>query len=156
MRMYNLLPNWMVLSGTPDFVIGADDDPYLKRYFVIPRNRWANIYLHQFLKSDDPRALHDHPWLNCSILLIGSYLEHTPGGIHLRRPWRPWAFWRLPMRRAASAHRIELIASQRVWTLFLTGPVIREWGFLCPQGWRHWKEFVTQRPGGNAIGPGCD
>lgn len=60
------------------------------------------------------------------------------------------------MRLATSAHRVELIGSQRVWTLFLTGPVVREWGFLCPQGWRHWKEFVQMREGGNQMGRGCE
>lgn len=141
----------------PDFVIGPDDDPYLLRWYVIPRNRWLNVYLHHFHRSDDDRALHDHPWVNLSILLIGSYLEHVVSGeVLLRHPWRPWAFWRLPMRLATSAHRVELIDGQRVWTLFLTGQKIREWGFLCPQGWRHHEEFAETRSGGNMIGKGCD
>lgn len=42
------------------------------------------------------------------------------------------------------------------WTLFVTGPVMRQWGFHCPdKGWRHWKEFTAEgKPG--EIGPGCD
>lgn len=140
----------------PDFVIGDQADPYLRRWWVIRRNRFFNIYLHQFLKSDEDRALHNHPWVNCSILLTGSYLEHTPTGVYLRRSWRPWAPWRLPMRWPSSAHRVELIASRPVWTLFLTGPVVREWGFLCPQGFVHWKQFVEQREGGNKMGKGCE
>jgi len=141
----------------PDFVIGDPDDPYLLRWWVIPRNRRFNIYLHCFCRSDDDRALHDHPWRNMSILLSGSYIEHMSGGVQkLRKPWRPWAFWRLPVRRAESAHRVELIDGRRVWTLFVTGPVCREWGFHCPQGWRHHKEFISVVPGGNTIGRGCE
>jgi hypothetical protein len=141
----------------PDFIIGPADDAYLLRWYVIPRNRWFNIYLHHFKRSDDDRALHDHPWINMSILLTGSYLEHMPGGVvKLRHPWRPWAFWRLPMRRATAAHRVELIDGNPVWTLFLTGPKIREWGFLCPQGWIHWTLFAETTSDGNKIGKGCE
>lgn len=143
-------------SFTP-FVIGPDNDPYLKRWFIIPRNRWFNVYLHHFHRSDDPRALHDHPWRNLSILLSGSYLEHLRDGtVKLRKPWRPWAFWRLPMRGATSAHRVELIDGRKVWTLFLTGRKVRAWGFLCPKGWIPWTEFVEERSGGNAAGKGCE
>ena len=46
----------------PDFIVGGKDNPYLLRWFVIPRNPVFNIYLHRFLRSDDDRALHDHPW----------------------------------------------------------------------------------------------
>jgi len=49
-----------------------------------------------------------------------------------------------------------LIDGQHVWTVFITGSVVREWGFYCRQGWRHWKEFVQQIPGGNKIGRGCE
>ena len=49
-----------------------------------------------------------------------------------------------------------------VWTLFITGPNIRQWGFHCPRispagGWRHWKDFTGFRKTGSGteIGPGC-
>lgn len=140
----------------PDFVIGPSADPYLLRWFIVPHNRWANIYLHKFVRSDDDRALHDHPWANVSVLLSGCYREHKRGGvIKLRKPWRPWAFWRLTMRFPTSPHRVELIEGRPVWTLFLTGPKVRTWGFHCPRGWIPWTEFVEDRPGGNAVGTGC-
>ena len=41
----------------PDFVIGRPGKPYLLRWWVIQRNRWFNIYLHQILENDDDRAL---------------------------------------------------------------------------------------------------
>lgn len=149
-------PRFLTIPRPADFTIVTADVPYLRRWFVIPRNKWFNIYLHQFVHSDEDRALHDHPWVNCSVLLSGSYIEVTPCGRVLRQPWRPWAFWRLPVRRPTSLHRVELIDEKPVWTLFITGPVVREWGFMCPQGWRPWKEFVTQFPGGNTRGRGCD
>jgi hypothetical protein len=150
-------PRFLIVPRVPDFVIGGLGDPYLLRWWVIPRNRWFNIYLHHFLRSDDDRALHDHPWINASVLLSGSYREYMPGDVmKLRKPWRPWAFWRLPVRLPSAAHRVELIDFRPVWTLFITGPKVREWGFLCPRGWRHWTEFTSVTDNGNEIGKGCE
>jgi len=135
-----------------DVVIGGEDDPYLRRWFVIPRNPIFNVYLHHFLRSDDDRALHDHPWINLSILLHGSYVEHTikAGGINVRVLRKAGGF---KFRMARFAHRIELIDGP-CWTLFLTGPRLREWGFHCPRGWRHWRDFTADN--GRTIGRGCD
>ena len=52
-----------VQRRAPDFVIGGSDNPYLLRWFLIPRNPVFNVYLHKFMRSDDDRALHTHPWL---------------------------------------------------------------------------------------------
>ena len=138
----------------PDVVIGGHERPYLLRWFVIPRNRFFNIYLHRFLRSDDDRALHDHPWCNCSILLRGQYVEHTiaAGGIEHRRVLTAGAV-RLRLT-GRLAHRIELTDGE-CWTIFITGPRYRQWGFHCPKGWVHWKKFTDPDDAG-AIGPGCD
>ena len=146
---------WQRLANSrpPDFVIGGADYPYLRRWYVIPRNPIFNIYLHHFLRSDDDRALHDHPWLNLSILLRGQYVEHTinRGGVNVRTNRKTGDFkFRLPV----AAHRIELNDGP-CWTLFITGPRLREWGFHCPAGWRHWKEFTKPNNTGE-IGRGCE
>ncbi len=135
----------------PNIRIGGGD-VYLERWHVIPRNRWFNVYLHRFLRSDDDRALHDHPWVNLSVLLRGAYLEHRPGGDApaLRRAGA------MVLRGPATAHRIELIEERPVWTLFLTGPKVREWGFHCPAGWRHWAVFTNAADGGATVGRGCE
>lgn len=139
-------------SRPPDFIIGTPSDPYLRRWWAIPRNRIFNIYLHQFLRSDDDRALHDHPWWNCSLLLKGEYTEHTipAGGINVRKVYKAG---NVKLRHARYAHRLELHAGE-CWSLFITGPAMRSWGFHCPQGWRHWRDFVAENPG--EIGRGCD
>lgn len=141
-------------SRPPDFIIGPADDPQVRRWWVIPRNRWFNIYLHHFMRSDEDCALHDHPWVNLSLLLTSTYVEHTirAGGISVRTPRRAGD---IKLRWATAAHRIEL-DNGPMWTLFITGPVTRDWGFHCPNGWRHWKEFVSRYPGGNHIGRGCE
>ncbi len=137
----------------PDFVIGGDDRPYLRRWWLIPRNPFLNVYLHQILRSDDDRALHDHPWASCSIILRGRYLDWT------QRRWiqigEELSAGMIKFRWPTDAHRLELIDDKPCWTLFITGPRVRQWGFLCPQGWKHWKEFT--KPGfPGEKGPGCE
>lgn len=136
----------------PDFVIGAPGDDYLRRWWVIPRNRLFNIYLHQFLRSDDDRALHDHPWWNVSLLILGSYVEHTmpQGGVNVRTLY---VAGDIKLRGARYAHRVELVAGP-CWSLFITGPKVRDWGFHCPSRWVPWQDFT--RPGKpGEIGRGC-
>ncbi|ETR75055.1 hypothetical protein X566_20010 [Afipia sp. P52-10] len=158
------LPKWLVrrlfarmrkiaASRPPDVRIGKPDDDYMLRWWVIPRNRFFNIYLHNFLRSDDDRALHDHPWLNMSLLLDGRYTEHTiaDGGVHHRVEYAAGA---IKLRGPKYAHRVELTHGS-CWSLFITGPVMRDWGFHCPQGWRHHTQFVDRSNSGQ-IGRGCD
>ena len=159
----------------PNFVVGADDPQgaYLRRWYLLPRNRFLNVYLHHFLRDDDDRALHDHPWAWASLLLRGSYIEHTiaAGGVHHKRARNAGSLkFSLPSR----AHRIELAqvpdpdvvysnpyswtrtTAAPCWTLFITGPRVRDWGFHCPdQGWIHFLRFT--KPGSvGERGPGCD
>lgn len=140
----------------PDLYVGGKEKPYLKRWHVIPQNRFLNIYLHKFLRDDDDRALHCHPWYSLSIGL-GFYeeiIKKKDGNIRVRR------FPLFPVfRKAAHAHRIILPRDQRgrpipTWTIFITGPKVREWGFHCPKGWRHWRDFCDERDGGS-VGKGC-
>lgn len=149
----------------PDVVIGGPADPYLLRWFVIPRNPVFNIYLHLFLRSDEDRALHTHPWLvNASWMLQGQYVEHTQNGAF----WRRAGIWKF--RWGPAPHRVELVRPAFAiggsrskafgrplpcWTLFITGPRVRSWGFLCPQGFVHWRDFTAADDPG-AIGKGCE
>ncbi|MCB1424106.1 MAG: hypothetical protein KDJ69_16920 [Nitratireductor sp.] len=138
----------------PDVQIGGAEHPYLNRWYVIPRNRFFNIYLHEFVRDDDDRALHDHPWWSFSIMLSGLIIEQLKGGD--KRLVDPGD---IIVRPARFAHRIEVVGKPCV-TLFITGPRIREWGFHCPEdspagGWRHWKDFTA--PGDSSrIGRGCE
>ena len=141
------------IKREPDCIIGGKENPYLLRWWIIPRNRFFTIYLHQVLRDDDDRALHDHPYVSCSIILKGGYIEHMPYDIHTRKQGQ------IIFRRAKRAHRIQLLRTGGsvlpAWSLFITGPRIREWGFHCPNGWVHWKGF-TARDDKGAVGRGCD
>jgi len=155
-----------------DYIVrgsGSDDRPYLRRWWIIPKNRFFNIYLHQILESDDDRALHDHPSFNVSIVLKGGYWEVMP---LYKRMWphsRDVTMkWRragsIIFRRSTTPHRLVLSKRngylhgrrcQESWTLFITGPRVRQWGFWCPSGWRDYKTFSDPKNPGE-IGRGCD
>lgn len=173
------------LRFQPHQVIGDGDTPYLRRWYIIPRNPFANLYLHHFLCSDDDRALHDHPWWFASLVLKGGYWEHrdkltvrswrSAGSIAFRRPTTPHRvalesdavdvtsdvlYWPMDDPRRKRHFNLELSGDGRArlwmatekpaWTVVLTGPRVRSWGFLCPQGWTHWKRFVHQNGCGEA------
>lgn len=197
MRIRRWLCNRLIYAAIgrePDFIVGGAQNPYLKRWFVLPWSHWCHrwrrqpeqewtlwqrfvmrwpvIYLHQFLRSDDDRALHDHPWANCSVLLSGRYAEHTiaAGGVHRRKVRGAGD---VAFRLASVAHRVELLPEPvytygvrsfagsppllgPCWSLFITWFRLREWGFHCPErGWVHWREF-TQASDRGAVGKGCD
>lgn len=137
-----------IMSRPADFNIGGAVNPYMRRWWVIPRNEQCNVYLHEILRSDDDRALHDHPWPNTSMLLDGRYVEHTPDGEFLRE-----AGW-VGSRGADAAHRLVILPGERAVSLFMTGPKVREWGFHCPKGWVHWTDF-TGGAHGELVGRGC-
>lgn len=136
----------------PDFYIGGRENPYMMRWYVIPRNRLCNVYLHKFVRDDDDRALHDHPWASLSIILKGKYWEVTKTATGNRI--KMYLRFSVIFRKATYAHRIELFNKEPAWTLFITGPKVREWGFHCPKRWVPWQEFCEPTDYGN-VGKGC-
>lgn len=146
------LNNWwneIAQSRNPDFIIcGEDGTPYMNRWWIVPRNEGANVYLHQILKDDDERALHDHPWDSFSTVLEGTLREYTPN----HPEGRVLRAGETVQRLAKDAHRLEVI--EPAFTLFSTGPRIREWGFHCPNGWVHWQDFTKAESPGE-VGRGC-
>lgn len=136
-----------VSSRNPDFVIGPPDDPYLVRWWLRRDREEGSIYLHCICHDDDDRALHDHPWSSTSIVLRGQLREVMPDGERILSPGD------IVSRSAKDAHRLEVVDGP-VWTLFITGAVEREWGFHCPNGWVHWREFTSADNKGE-IGRGC-
>lgn len=180
--MKRWLANWLArltdriilraLDRKPDFVIGGLQNPYMFRWWLTPWSgvartipdeqkiawqwfvsRLPGVYLHFIVRSDDDRALHDHPWANASIVLRGGYIEHTirKGGIHGRRLR---VAGDVVFRLARSAHRLEIIDAGPCWSLFVHGFQLRHWGFHCPHGWVHWRDFTAAVDRG-AIGRGC-
>lgn len=117
------------------------NEPYLTRYYLFLKDRkWFpfNIFLHNFHKGDLD-DLHDHPWPYFTLILRGGYWEHTVSGKH----WRSPGHFRISTPR--SLHRIELEPNTDVWTLFIPGPKIREWGFIRKGEWVENQQYLREK-----------
>ena len=147
----------IIETQKPNLLIGPQEDPYMSRWYVLPRNHFFNMYIHEILHDDDHRALHDHPWISLSYMVQGGVFEITEND--KRRYIGPgrWIY-----RSAKFAHRLALPSYPKcdhetvpAITVFFTGPKIRTWGFHCPKGWRRWQDYVDMNNRGQQ-GPGCD
>ena len=125
----------------PDQTLGPDDDPYLRRWFIERSRETGNVYLHNTLRSDADPELHDHPWANVSIGLRETVVEEVPDGERTTtRLIRPGD---VMFREATDRHRLHI--AKPTWTLFVTGPKVREWGFHHADGWMHNQDFFRLR-----------
>jgi hypothetical protein len=101
--------------------------PLLVRYFLWrdAKDRFG-IYIHHLRRSDIARHHHDHPWTFISLILTGSYIEHTPEGS------RRYRRGRVLYRPATWQHHLELDAP--AWTLIVRFQRQRTWGFHTEEG----------------------
>lgn len=129
---------WMQPNRPPDEIIGPPENPYMNRWFLQKDDDCGRIYLHQILRSDDDRMLHDHPADSYSIGLCGRLQELSASPDMLMRAEEPLRFMiphdRWHYRRATQAHRL-ILEEGEAWTLFCTGPVYRAWGFWYGTHW---------------------
>lgn len=135
--MIERLIDWLIDKAKRDPYLHIDD--YMERYWLIKRRWWLpfSIRVHHILRSDDDRHLHDHPWLNISIVLRGGYFEVTPktqicNCTPLDPVWRKRGsiVFRLPSTR----HRLVVQPGDDVWSLFIMGPKVQDWGFYLDDG----------------------
>jgi len=91
---------------------------------------FCSIRVHHFYRSDDERAHHDHPWWFVTLVLKGGYTDvsdlrgsnnHVQSLDHLR----PGS---VRFRPALHRHTVRTDPGG-VWTVVLTGPNVRTWGF---------------------------
>lgn len=104
----------------------CDSEVYLKRWRL--ETPWFSIRLHHWFHSDDNRNTHDHPWNFYTLILKGSYLDESPSGT------QKVSAGHIYYRSAEHAHWVHLNKG-RVWTLVLTGPKVRRWGFWIKGKW---------------------
>jgi len=134
--------NWLDKHGRKRVIMDRyENEPYLTRYYLFLKERkWFpfNVFLHNFHKGDLD-DLHDHPWPYFTLILRGGYWEHTVSGKH----WRSPGHFRISTPR--SLHRIELAPNTDVWTLFIPGPKLREWGFIRKGEWVESQQYLREK-----------
>lgn len=140
-------------------IVNCERQAYLHRWFVIRTERFA-LFIHKFVRSDEDRALHDHPWSFLVVPIWRGYVEHSdreevtfePDGTQLRkvtllRPSkrRVWPILGARFRRAEYRHRVELIDGKPSWSLFFRFRSRRTWGFWPTSGFIAWNKWWEEK-----------
>jgi hypothetical protein len=101
-------------------------EDYMIRFFV-----WGSrgegedgrgLRLHIIKGSDSARMYHDHPYNFKSLLLKGTYFEHTPEGSRWYRAGQ------INRKTTDDWHRLD-VSRGNVWSLVWCGPRLQDWGF---------------------------
>jgi len=116
-------------------ILNCDKDPYLIRWYLFRTEPFA-IFIHKFERSDEDRALHDHPWCFIVIPIWNGYIEHNQKGT-----FRVYPFWSVVYRHCLYRHRVELIGDLKAWSIFIRFKRQRLWGFWPEQGFVSWKKW---------------
>lgn len=97
------------------------------RYTLI-KSSWFNVYLHQLdAPKWHPVGCHDHPWWFVTLLIKGGYLENNKGLLSRKYPGQ------ILYRSADYTHDVTTPYG-RSWSIVLTGPKSRNWGFMKCEG----------------------
>lgn len=99
--------------------LGPAGQPYLVRWIL--DFGFFSLRLHRWLHSDDLRNPHDHPWWFWTLCLWGRYTDiSAEGEDHV-------SAGSLRFRRAQHQHSVRV--ERPAWTILITGPEARQWGF---------------------------
>jgi hypothetical protein len=102
--------------------LGNAECPYCYRW-VFNLGLFA-VRLHKWVASDDTRAMHDHPYSFITIILKGYYVDVSEDKVELLSQGK------IRFRKAEYKHYVNMDgATIPCWSLVLSGPVVRGWGF---------------------------
>jgi hypothetical protein len=90
--------------------------------YQLAKTPWFNVYLHQLSAPNWHPECHDHPWGFIAILLRRGYLEQVGTKKYKRRPGS------ILFRPATFKHNV-ITPYGESWSLILTTPKSRDWGF---------------------------
>lgn len=142
MERYWLVPYKMEDSET-DITCGKVS--FIKRPIAwVLQSLGIAVRVHKILRSDIGGDFHNHPWNFVSVLLMGNYSEVTPcynkNDFYVGELETYYHQGSILFRNHSHMHRLNLVDKTvlgnchthflPVWTLFITGPKKRKWGFL--------------------------
>ncbi len=115
---------------------------YMRRWYLLVFPKLFSIRVHHIMQPDLDRWPHDHPWSFISIIIRGGYIEEWCRRDEFNLFGDKWGTRRcsrrrfLNLKRKTDLHKItEFIRPGGAWTLIITGPEGREWGFMTNEGW---------------------
>lgn len=157
-RILQAFANYALKKNAPGGYAGEDDErwaytietdgaPYLTRV-LLPRVRIPGLcdfraVLHHFHRDDGDQPLHSHPWSwGASLVLAGAYVEErldqVVGHVALTDIRVIRFFNKLTH---SDYHRVRALHGD-VWTLFIMGPRVQDWGFLVDGEHVPWTTYL--------------
>lgn len=132
--------------------LGKPNCPYMVRWVLILFG--YSIRIHHWIRSDDKRYFHDHPWNFLTIVLKGGYDDVSPiyyplqdniklnknqfgtllcdkknnGNVIGIKLHETLSFGNFKFRKAEHKHYVD-VPKNGCWTLLFCGKQIRKWGF---------------------------
>lgn len=129
---------YRLTANRPCRLIDIDGRPYLERYYL-GQLLGITFYLHRFVRDDDERHLHNHPWNHAlSLVLCGRYTEikaEPSTSAHIRLNAANLILLTTSVVRWCNYigrddfHQISGVKPE-TWTLFMHTPRTQRWGFL--------------------------
>lgn len=149
--------------------ISGEKGVFLRKYLLYRTSQEKDsvrIHLHHFLRGDEDKEPHDHPWSwAVSLILVGGYTEerlipkpisYIPfsrsgrlGFAMVKIPFKPFSINYIGLE---TKHRVTIPEGKDAWTLFISGPVVKSWGFYqClaqghdPSGYAEVYDYIPWR-----------
>lgn len=109
--------------------LGKKECPYAYRWIL--NLGLFSVRVHSWMRSDDKRFFHDHPWHFVTLVLRGSYTDVSEAGRDVLK------LGSVRFRRATHRHYVEVPPGGALTVLIATAKT-REWGF--------WVKGALKRP----------
>lgn len=109
--------------------LGEPGCPYMYRWVF---NFWLfAIRIHHWIRSDDKRHMHNHPWWFWTLVLKGHYIDvsHDPFDPDYVEKWEVMGIERQCAFRSASHLHYVIVPEGGCWTFVISGMPSQNWGF---------------------------
>lgn len=128
--------------------LGLPECPYVYRWRFEIRGL-GSLRVHHWVGPDDDRAFHDHPWWFLTLVIKGGYTDMSPSspaeyqGGHISH-WDHLHVGSIRFRRALHQHTV-VPDLGGCWTILVTGPRTRTWGFWLSKGDGRFRFYKARR-----------
>ena len=98
--------------------------------FTLLKTPWFRVYLHRLVAPQWHPKCHDHPWDFISFVIWPGYVEEHDNVMEWRGPGS------VLKRPAEWQHNVITLEDAVSWSIIVTGPKRRAWGFTetCNEG----------------------